>query len=212
MAVGLEHPLVADYLRRLDAAATVLPPGRRGELVEEIRTHVADALDTIGDDEASVRGILDRLGEPQDIVGAESVEPQHEVVAPSTARSWSGAARAPDSAPTAVRTPWSTLEIVAVLGLTVGSVLLPLVGPLVGLVCAWASTRWTHKEKIIATAWTALAPVLVVVMGLSLFMVRSSEVLVEPSSVANVVESAEVVPVPTGPSLLEPVPSPEVSR
>lgn len=68
----IDHPLVADYLRRLDAAAVVLPPGRRGELREEIRAHVADALATVGDDEASVRGVLDRAGESEDVVGAEA--------------------------------------------------------------------------------------------------------------------------------------------
>jgi hypothetical protein len=186
----------------------VLPPGRRGELVEEIRTHVADALVTIGDDEASVHGVLDRLGEPEDIVGAETVESGDLVGAQSgPVASWSSRSTGPQAAPAPAPTPWGPLELVAVLGLTAGPVLLPLVGPLIGLVCAWISTRWTRREKIIATAWTALAPVLVVVFGLSLFMARSSEVVMEPYSVSNVVESAEVVQAPS-----EPVPSLEVSR
>jgi len=73
MAVSLDHPAVAEYLRRLDQAAARLPAGRRGELIEEIRGHVSEALAAIGDDEAAVRGVLDRLGSPEEIVAAEDV-------------------------------------------------------------------------------------------------------------------------------------------
>jgi hypothetical protein len=38
------NPLVEDYLRRLDAAASSLPPHRRDELITEIRGHVEEAL------------------------------------------------------------------------------------------------------------------------------------------------------------------------
>ena len=54
-------------------------------------------------------------------------------------------------------------------GLTAGAFVLPVVGPVIGLVCAWLSQRWTRREKIIATIWTCLAAVLVVVAGLALF-------------------------------------------
>ncbi len=37
-------PLVDDYLRRLDAAASRLPADQREELVSEIRDHLQEAL------------------------------------------------------------------------------------------------------------------------------------------------------------------------
>lgn len=198
MAVGLDHPLVADYLGRLDLAAQGLPPGRRGELLEEIRAHVADALATVGNDETAVRAVLDRLGDPEDIVGAESDERPPPVRPP-----------VPNGEPVAgpasasMRPVWGPLEIVAVAGLTVGAVVVPVLGPLVGLVCAWASDRWTRREKVVATAWTALAPVLIVLLAASLFAVRSESSqgpdvvqpgIVELSEPAVPAPSAEVTP------------------
>ena len=63
--------LVEDYLGRLDRAATTLPPDRRAELVAEIGEHIAAALEA-GDptSEAQVRTVLDRLGQPDEIVAA----------------------------------------------------------------------------------------------------------------------------------------------
>ena len=198
MSVGFDHPLVADYLTRLDAAAAGLPQGRRHELVAEIRAHVADALATVGDDEASVRGVLDRVGEPEDIVAAETGDPAPGAV-PAPSR-----APAPPAPVGRTPSPWGPLEISAVLGLTVGAVVVPLLGPLVGLVCAWASQRWTRREKIIATMWTVLAPVLIVLAGASLFIVRSSESVDQGPDVVQqgIVEQTEPA---------EPAPAPEVS-
>jgi hypothetical protein len=63
--------LVDDYLRRLDAAASILPPDRRAELVSEIRDHLEEALrETQPSDEIAVRSVLDRLGAPEEIVSA----------------------------------------------------------------------------------------------------------------------------------------------
>ena len=47
--------------------------------------------------------------------------------------------------------PWGAIEIGALLLLTVGAVLLPVVGPLIGLVFVWISTQWTSRQKAIAT-------------------------------------------------------------
>lgn len=197
MSVGLDHPLVAAYLRRLDEAAVGLPAGRRGELVEEIRGHVADALLAVGDDEPAVRGVLDRLGSPEDIVAAEregglASEPPGYVGAanPFAGHTYpsshpSGSAYPPSSAPpapypsspypsgpTPTRT-WGPVEIIAVVGLTIGAFVLPVIGPIIGLVCAWVSTQWTRREKIVATIWTALMPLVIVLAGAAVFMVRA---------------------------------------
>jgi MFS family permease len=61
--------------------------------------------------------------------------------------------------------PWGPVEIIAVIGLTAGTFLVPVLGPLVGLVMAWVSDRWSRKEKVIATALT-VAPVFVLAIGL----------------------------------------------
>jgi hypothetical protein len=68
-----DDQLVADYLGRLTAAAADLPPDRRDELIEEIRAHIAEARAAAaegGPSGSSVRGVLDRLGSPDDIVRA----------------------------------------------------------------------------------------------------------------------------------------------
>lgn len=63
--------LVADYLRRLDAALGRLPAGRRRQLVAEITEHVEEARAQLVDpDEVTVRDLLDRIGRPEDIAAA----------------------------------------------------------------------------------------------------------------------------------------------
>jgi Domain of unknown function (DUF4190) len=67
--------LVEDYLRRLDAAASTLPPDRRAELVSEIREHLQEGLrQSETNDEVSVRNLLERIGPPEEIV-AEAADP-----------------------------------------------------------------------------------------------------------------------------------------
>ncbi len=64
-------PLVDDYLRRLDAAASRLPADQREELVSEIRDHLQEALrQTPAGDQAAVRNALERLGSPEEIAAA----------------------------------------------------------------------------------------------------------------------------------------------
>jgi hypothetical protein len=64
-------PLVDDYLRRLDAAASTLPADQRDELISEIRDHLEEALrQTPAGDQAAVRNALERLGSPEEIAAA----------------------------------------------------------------------------------------------------------------------------------------------
>jgi hypothetical protein len=68
-----DDQLVADYLRRLTAAASALPADRRAELIEEITAHIAEArtAGSVGlDGPPSVPDILKRLGDPAYIVQA----------------------------------------------------------------------------------------------------------------------------------------------
>lgn len=159
MAVDVGHPEVVRYLDRLRAAAAWLPPARRDELVVEIRAHLAESLRFANDgDESAVRAALDRLGAPEDIVAAED---------PAGA----GAAAAAADGRTTRR--WGPLEIGAVLLLTAGSFLAPVVGPIAGIALAWASPAWRHGQKVVATVLTLLPVVLVVLLFTVLLAVRS---------------------------------------
>ena len=150
-AVGQDHPEVARFLARLESTAAGLPPARREELVSEIGEHLREALPD-GATDAQVRSVLDRLGDPADIVAAET----------------DGVPRLAGAAPLQVvvqpGSPWGGLEVAAVLLLTVGLFVVPVVGPLVGIVLAWLSPRWTRREKVVASVWTLL-PLLVLALA-----------------------------------------------
>lgn len=205
MVVGLDHPLVADYLRRLEEAARGLPAGRRSELVDEIRGHVTEALAATEDDEPGVRSVLDRVGSPEDIVAAErellAAEPPGQPGAPDPWPSWgppAPQAAVPLARPSSL---WGPVEVIAVVGLTIGSFVVPILGPLVGLVCAWASQQWSRREKIIATLWAALTPLVIVVAGVGVFAAR---VGVESGGVEQrpmIVDEAPAVQVPPVPEV-----------
>jgi hypothetical protein len=64
------HPLATEYLDRLRKASARLPRGRRDELCAEIEAHLAEAIDPQAPD-ADALTVLDRLGEPEEIVAAE---------------------------------------------------------------------------------------------------------------------------------------------
>jgi hypothetical protein len=131
----MTDPVVEDYLQRLDVAARVLPDDRRHELLEEISAHIEEAgipADRAGGVE--VRSLLDRLGDPAEIVAAAREDE------PAT-----------PPAPVRRRRPDSTVvEIGAVVMLTVGSAIL-VAGWLVGVILLWSSSRWRRSEKVIAT-------------------------------------------------------------
>jgi len=129
------HPdhLVADYLRRLEAAASALPPERRTELIAEIRAHVEEALWEAGtSDEVTVRNVLERLGSPEEIANA--------AVGPSTA---AGRTR-------------GKLEIAALVALALSGVL-PIVGWAIGVVLVLASGAWSTRDKAVGLTLGLLA-------------------------------------------------------
>jgi hypothetical protein len=135
--------LVRDYLGRLEAASWPLAPPRRAELVGEVREHIETALSEAGQrDEVTVRNVLERLGPPEEIVALES----------SPTGAPSGASGMASAQPLQAASPWGPIEIIALLLLSLGSVFLPFIGPLLGLVFVWASSQWTRQEKLIGTA------------------------------------------------------------
>jgi uncharacterized membrane protein len=134
--------IVRDYLARLGTAAASLNSERRSELIEELREHIDLAVAEAGNsDESTVLNVLERLGSPHEIVAAETG------AVPSTVE-----ARPPEQAGgPAVRRPQATPETRALLLLTLGAVLLPFIGPFVGLRYVWSSARWTTIQKGTAT-------------------------------------------------------------
>lgn len=145
MSVGVTHPLVVDWLARLDAAARAagVPASRRAELTAELGDHVAAALGGAADD-VTVRAALDRLGDPEDVVAAEQVQ---ESVAP--------AVPVVPVAPSAAPAGWSALEVLAVLALVGGGFVVPVLGPLVGLALAAGSPVWSRRDKRVTAVLVA---------------------------------------------------------
>jgi uncharacterized membrane protein len=120
--------LVEDYLDRLERELADFPSARRRELVQEISEHIAEARAGLeSENEAEIRNLLDRMGDPADIAGEARERP----------------------APVARK--GSALDIVALIMLLVGGVIIPLVGWLVGVVLLWVSEAWSTREKLFGT-------------------------------------------------------------
>ena len=152
-------PLVADYLGRLRAASWPLAARRRDELVAEVSEHIEAALEASGArDEASVRNVLDRLGEPEVIAAAEVGD----------ARPTTGPERATTPAPKDREPIAGGVELVALLLLAFGGIV-PVIGVLVGYCVTFLSVRWTGRARLYAGAFLLGS----VVLGLAI-VVRSS--------------------------------------
>jgi hypothetical protein len=122
MSAATLHPLARDYLKRLEKAAAILPRVRRNELVGEIESHLSEALPA-GASEAEALNVLERLGEPEQIV--------------AEAESGSGE-RA------------GTREWLAIPLLLFGGFAL-MIGWCVGVALLWSSRVWTTRDKLIGT-------------------------------------------------------------
>jgi hypothetical protein len=118
------HPLARDYLKRLKKAARRLPRARRKELVGEIEAHLIEALPP-GASEADALNVLERLGEPAEIV-AEA-----------------GGGLAPPLG-------MGLNEWWAIALLLIGASLFG-VGWFIGVVLLWSSRVWTLRDKLIGT-------------------------------------------------------------
>lgn len=119
------HPLAEGYLDRLDHAARRLPRRERRELREEIESHLVEATDP-GMSDAEVLTVLDRLGEPEDIVDAQRPEGH------------AGADRRGTH-------EWAAIFLLLLGGFVFG------VGWIVGLILLWSSQAWTTRDKLIGT-------------------------------------------------------------
>ncbi len=156
-----DDQLVEDYLRELHTAGQgLLPADRLDELIEEITAHIAEARQSDGSPLA-VRNILDRLGDPADIVRAAAETPPG-------SPAWSGAPGSGAGYPAvAAARPGRAggMELAAVLFLLLGGIVIPVLGWFIGVVLLWMSPRWTARDKLLGTlVWPGglLAPALLV--------------------------------------------------
>jgi hypothetical protein len=125
MTTSTLHPLAAEYLERLRRAGRRLPPGRLRELLADIEGHLSEAIDPSASD-AQALTVLDKLGEPEAIIAAETPYP--------------------DELPTRRATrEWAAIILLLFGGFIFG------VGWFAGLVLLWNSRAWTVRDKLIGT-------------------------------------------------------------
>jgi uncharacterized membrane protein len=120
------YPAAAAYMTRLHRAARSLPKGARHELLEDIEAHLDEAT-SLEMSEAEVLSVLDRLGEPDEIVAA------HLPVRVQSVTSTKGIQE------------WSAIILLLFGGFIFG------VGWLLGLVLLWSSRAWTTVDKLVGT-------------------------------------------------------------
>lgn len=116
--------LIDDYLNSVRAATRSLPPSRQASIVDDLESHIEQALPP-GADEAEVRTVLERLGSPELIAseaGAQAV-----VGGPNRAK-----------------------EVFGLILISVGS-LIPIIGWVVGVALVWMSPVWSKAQKLLTT-------------------------------------------------------------
>jgi hypothetical protein len=124
--------LIKRYLKELNRMARVLPPARRTELIQDVRSHIDVALNERGNQDAeAVSAVLDGLGKPAEIVAAALAD--------------NGVEASP------VGVGIGGHEIAAVLLLLFGAAAVG-IGWLAGVLLLWSSPRWTMREKLVGTA------------------------------------------------------------
>jgi hypothetical protein len=138
-SVGV-HPLVVAFRRDLRRALNGVPWDQRQRVLDDIDTHLADALAGSAT-EAEVREVLGRLGSPESIATE------------------AGSVSGPSSL---------GREAAAIILLSFGAILFWFVGWGVGVWCLWTSRRWNRRDKVIGTLGTVLiafGPLGVIVVG-----------------------------------------------
>ena len=186
MVSGSDNELVTRYLARLDAAASGMPADRRRELIEEISTHIEEAMAAQPGPPGGIATVLDQLGSPDEIVRAA------EAGQPGAVHSGAGS-------------PLGALEIIAILALLIGGVIVPVVGWLVGVVLLWMSPRWKAGDKLLATlVWPGglLAPLVAfLLLGATAVFTVGSVCTQGYGTLTGITESGRTVTEQTSPSV-----------
>ena len=125
MTTDTLHPLAAEYLQRLRRAGRGLPRGRLRELLAEIEGHLSEAIDPSASD-AQALTVLDKLGEPEAIIAAETPHPDE----------------LPDRRGTR---EWAAIILLLFGGFIFGF------GWFAGLILLWSSRAWSTRDKWIGT-------------------------------------------------------------
>ena len=122
-SAGEADTLVRRYLAQLDAALRGIDASRRQDLLAEVRGHIEEERTGLDpDDAASVRILLDKVGDPA-AIAAEAGAP------PPGSRRWDAWA------------PWLIIFGPVASGL----------GWLGGMLILWPSPTWSRRDKLIAT-------------------------------------------------------------
>lgn len=162
------HPLIMAWLERVERLADDLPPGERTELLADLREHLDVAL-ADDPDTADVEAVLDRLGDPVDVVAAAR---SHEGVAAVVARQ--PQADAAVDAPEGLTTP----EIIAIAALVLAGLVGIFVWPLtillwaIGIAIVASTGRWRGGEALamvlLPVAWALPVLSMIVPTGSSM--------------------------------------------
>ena len=136
-SAGEADKLVRSYLAQLDAALRGVDASRREEILAEVHGHIEEGRTGLDpDDAASVRTLLDRVGDPA-AIAAEAGAP------PPGSRRWDAWA------------PWLIIFGFIASGL----------GWIAGVVILWTSPTWSQRDKLIAT-FVPLAGLVALFFGL----------------------------------------------
>jgi HAAS domain-containing protein len=149
-----QHRLVREYLRHLDRALAGAPRPAARELRGQIAAHLNDAL-TPDASEAEVRTVLDQLGTPETLAAEITPVP----VSYARAR-------------------W--VDVLALLLLSFGALVFPVIGWLVGAALLASSPRFTGRQKALGLLVWPLGPLLPVA---SLAIAATGPVLDLPSAI-----------------------------
>ncbi|GAA3343619.1 hypothetical protein GCM10020358_43600 [Amorphoplanes nipponensis] len=134
--------LVLDYLAALWGASEDLEPGLRDELMTTVADYIAMRRTSVADPLEDPRHILHRLGPPEALAAAarRGRMPAH------LRRPAAPAPLPPPAAGTS-----SALEYAGIALITAGSVVMPVICPLAGLLLVSGSSRWSPAQK--TAAW-----------------------------------------------------------
>ena len=120
---GEADKLVRHYMAQLDAALRGVDASRREEILAELHGHIQEGRTGLDpDDAASVRTLLDRVGDPA-AIAAEAGAP------PPGSRRWDAWA------------PWLIIFGPVASGL----------GWIAGVLILWTSPTWSRRDQLIAT-------------------------------------------------------------
>ncbi|MBY5162564.1 HAAS signaling domain-containing protein [Salsipaludibacter albus] len=159
------HPVATAWLARVEQLAVVLPDPERAELLADLSDHLDRALHPNPSTDA-VAAVLDRLGDPADIVAAATVG-SRERPAPATPPP-PATLEPPPGRVDDTLTGW---EITVLVGLVVSGLFAPLFVlsvPLwvLSVVLLFTRTRWVGVERLVGLA----VPVgFAVILSLGLF-------------------------------------------